>query len=226
VRNKGEELARLCRCAVRRPRRQLALAVVVSGWALAWILAQISGPTSPLDVLAAVSGWAGMPVAWLEAASDWAVERSAPFGAVAVGAGLCWAATTERAQFPALLGWLALLAAGEALGYRPAVYGALLGLGVFLLVLGLLSWPFRRAFVVDRVALMPKDVLRAGATAAALSAVVPLIAPGVVVGRLLRPYLTRPPRPDPTRRAMPVIPQARRPGTHATRAPERPTADR
>jgi hypothetical protein len=45
-----------------------------------------------------------------------------------------------------------------------------------------------------RVVLMPRDVLHAGVTAATLSAVVPLLAPGFVLVRLCRPYVTRPPR--------------------------------
>ena len=106
-----------------------------------------------------------------------------------------WAATTEQGQLPALAGWFAVLVAGEAAGYEQAVQRAMLSMVVFLVVLAVGSITGRRAFVVDRVAVMPKDVMRAGVTAAVLTAVVPLIAPGLALTRLIRPYVTKPPRP-------------------------------
>lgn len=182
------ELLRLWRCAVRRPHRQLVLAAIVSCWTLAWVLGQVWGAApTPLGLL----GWTGVP---LEAASEWAQARAGVLGWCAVLGGLSWAATTERAQLPALLGWCAVLVAGEAIGYQPAVYRALLGMGTFLLVIGCLSFFGRRAFVVDRPAVIPRDVYRAGVTAAVLTAVVPVLVPGLAVARLVRPYLTKPPR--------------------------------
>ncbi|GLZ33892.1 hypothetical protein Lesp02_60800 [Lentzea sp. NBRC 105346] len=182
------ELVRLCRCAVRRPRWQLVLAALLSVWTLAWVLGQLGRePLSPLDLVA----WTGIP---LEAASSWARDRADVLIWCATLGGLSWAATTERAQLPALAGWLAVLVAGEAAGYEPAVHRAMLSMGVFLLVLALVSVTGRRAFVVDRIAVMPRDVLRAGVTAAVLTAIVPLLAPGLAVTRLVRPYVTKPPR--------------------------------
>ncbi|MEU5695667.1 hypothetical protein [Actinosynnema sp. NPDC020468] len=183
------ELARLCRCAADRPRRQLVLAVLVSVWSLSWVLGQAYGSPSPVDVVRAPVAWAGLPTGWLEAASGWLEGRS---GFLAITAGLLWAMTTTRRQGSALLGWLAVMLAAESVGYG-AVHRALLTLGVFLGAVVLASLLGRRAFVVDRIALVPKDVLRAAATAVALSAVVPLVAPGLAVAGLLRPYVTRPP---------------------------------
>jgi hypothetical protein len=222
MRERRKELARLCRCAVERPRWQLVLAVLVSAWTLSWILAQIAGPVSPLDVLREAVEWAGLPAGGLDAAGEWAGRRPRLFAVLAALAGLCWAATTERAQLPALTGWLALLAAGESIGYRNAVHGALIAMAVFLAAVAVLSLSGRRAFVVDRTALVPKDVLRAGATAVTLSAIVPLIAPGLLLVRLFRPYVTRPPRPDPTRAPIPRP----RSGTRVTAPVERPVPDR
>ncbi|MBP2334321.1 hypothetical protein JOF41_000499 [Saccharothrix coeruleofusca] len=191
VKEQRQELVRLCRCAVARPRWQLVAAVAVSLWSAAWVLGQVRGAPSPLDVLRAPVAWAGAPTGWLEAASAWCEGRTS---FLAVVGGLLWAMTTERQQLSALLGWVAVMLAAESTGYG-AVHRALLALACLLVVLGVASIPGRRAFVVDRVALIPRDVLRAGSTALALSAVVPLVAPGLAVAALLRPYVTRPPRP-------------------------------
>jgi hypothetical protein len=188
-----------------RPRWQLAVAVVVSAWSLAWILGQVTATPSPLDVLRGPIGWAGIPTGWLDAASEWTRARD-ELAVLAIVAGLLWAVTTERGQLPASTGWLAVLVAAEAIGYAAAVHRALLTLAAVIVVFALLSLPTRRTFVVDRITLLPKDVLRTGATAIALSAVVPLIAPGLLAAGLMRPYVTRPPRPDPTR---PRVPQPR-----------------
>lgn len=183
------EIARLARCVVRRPRWQLVLAVVLSVWTLAWVLGQLADtPLTPLGVLA----WTGVP---LDSASVWAQERAGVLAWLATLGGLSWAATTEQGQLPALVGWFAVLIAGEAAGYQHAVQRAMLSMVVFLTVLAAVSLTGRRAFVVDRVAVMPKDVMRAAVTAAVLTAVVPLIAPGLALVRLIRPYVTKPPRP-------------------------------
>lgn len=183
------EIVRLARCVVRRSRWQLVVAVLLSAWTLAWVLGQLADdPPSPLGVL----GWTGIPFG---AASRWAQDRVDVLVWLATLGGLSWAATTEQGQLPALAGWFAVLVAGEAAGYEHAVQRAILSMLVYFAVLALVSVTGRRAFVVDRVAVMPKDVLRAGITAAVLSAVVPLIAPGLAVTRLVRPYVTKPPRP-------------------------------
>ncbi|MFS8100220.1 hypothetical protein LFM09_24115 [Lentzea alba] len=183
------EIVRLARCVVRRPRWQLVVAVLLSAWTFAWVLGQLAHtPLSPLGVLA----WTGIP---LDAASDWAQERESVLVWLATLGGLSWAATTEQAQLPAIAGWFAVLIAGEAAGYERAVQRAMLSMVVFLIILAAVSLTGRRAFVVDRVAVMPKDVMRAGITAAVLTAVVPLIAPGLALTRLVRPYVTKPPRP-------------------------------
>jgi len=183
------EIVRLARCVVRRPRWQLVLAVVLSAWTLAWVLGQLAErPLTPLGVLA----WTGIP---LDAASVWVQERESVLVWLATLGGLSWAATTEQGQLPALAGWFAVLVAGEAAGYEHAVQRAMLSMAVFLVILAVVSLGGRRAFVVDRVAVMPRDVMRAGVTAAVLTAVVPLIAPGLALTRLVRPYVTKPPRP-------------------------------
>ncbi|NGY62737.1 hypothetical protein G7043_27850 [Lentzea sp. NEAU-D13] len=183
------EIVRLARCVVRRPRWQLVVAVLLSAWTLAWVLGQLAErPLTPLGVLA----WTGIP---LDSASLWARERVEILAWFATIGGLSWAATTERGQLPALAGWFAVLVAGEAAGYQHAVQRAMLSMVVFLVILAAVSLTGRRAFVVDRVAVIPKDVLRAGITAAVLTAVVPLIAPGLALTRLIRPYVTKPPRP-------------------------------
>lgn len=204
--DKRQELARLSRVAVDRPRWQLGFAIVVSAWSLAWVVGQAFGGPGPLDVLPV--RWAGLPTGWLDAARGWFDGRT---GFLAVAGGLLWAMTSARRQASALFGWLAVMAAAEDVGYV-AVRWALLTFAIFLAVMALVSLTGRRAFVVDRVAVIPGDVARAGATAVALSAVVPLVAPGLVLARLVGPYLTRPPR--------------RRPGTPIVRAAsaERPPA--
>lgn len=186
------EVLRLCRLAARRPRWQLVVAFPLSVWVLAWIIGQAVGDMTPLGLL----GWTGVP---LDPVSGWARARADVLVWLGPVGGLCWAATTERAQLPALCGWFAVLVAGEAGGYHQAVHRAVLSMAAFALVLGLVSLSGRRAFVVDRVAVIPRDVLRAFVTAAVLSAVVPLIGVGLAVSRLVSPYVTKPPRPDPTR---------------------------
>lgn len=182
------EIVRLARCVVRRPRWQLVVAVLLSAWLLAWVLGQLADhPPTPLGVLA----WTGIP---LHAASDWARERADVLAWLATLGGLSWAATTEQGQLPALAGWFAVLIAGEAAGYEHAVQRAMLSMVVFLVILAAASFLGRRAFVVDRIAVMPGDVMRAAITAAVLTAVVPLIAPGLALTRLVRPYVTKPPR--------------------------------
>ncbi|CCH28884.1 hypothetical protein BN6_15610 [Saccharothrix espanaensis DSM 44229] len=169
---------------------QLGFAVFVSVWSLAWVVGQGFGGLGPLDVVRGPVGWAGVPVGWLDSVGSWCAGRT---GWLAVVGGLLWAMTTARQQLSALFGWLSVMFAAESVGYG-AVHRALLTFAVFLVVLGLLSIPGRRAFVVDRIAIIPKDVARAAATSVALSAVVPLIAPGLVIAGLLKPYVTRPPR--------------------------------
>ncbi|XVS65951.1 hypothetical protein ACQPYE_07825 [Actinosynnema sp. CA-299493] len=198
MREKRRELAGLCRVAVDRSRWQLGFAAVVSAWSLAWVVGQAFGAPSPLEVLPV--RWAGLPTGWLDATRGWFDGRT---GFLAVAGGLLWAMTSASRQASASVGWLAVMAAAEDVGYV-AVRWALLSLAVFLVVMGLVSITGRRAFVVDRVAVIPRDVARAGATAVALSAVVPLVAPGLVLARLVGPYVTRPPR--------------RRPGTPIVRA--------
>ncbi|MEU4802586.1 hypothetical protein [Actinosynnema sp. NPDC023587] len=184
------ELVRLARVVVDRSPWQLGFAVAVSLWSLVWVVGQAFGGISPLDVVRGPLAWAGVPVAWLDSVGSWCAGRT---GWWAVAGGLLWATTTARQQWSALFGWLAVMFAAESVGYG-AVHRALLTFAVFLAVVGLVSIPGRRAFVVDRIALIPKDVARAAATALALSAVVPLIAPGLVIAGLLKPYVTRPPR--------------------------------
>lgn len=173
-----------------RPRWQLGCAVLVSVWSLAWVAGQPFGAPGPLDVLDRPLEWAAVPTGWLDAVGAWCAGRT---GWLAVVGGLLWAMTTARQQVSALFGWPAVMFAAESVGYG-AVHQALLTFAVFLVVVGLLSIPGRRAFVVDRIAIIPKDVARAASTAVALSAVVPLIAPGLLIAALLKPYVTRPPR--------------------------------
>jgi hypothetical protein len=197
MQGRRRELARLWQVAVRRPRWQLWAAAAVSLWTLGWIVGQADHASSPLDVLRAAFGWADVPTGWLDATADWLrADRRRPLLAVlAVAGGLLWSSTTERNQLPALLGWLAVMVAAEGIGYAAAVDRALITFAAFVGLLLVLAVPGRHAFVLRRIVLMPRDVLHAGVTAAALSAVVPLLAPGFVVVRLCRPYVTRPPRP-------------------------------
>ncbi|MEO6089085.1 MAG: hypothetical protein ABIQ18_38830 [Umezawaea sp.] len=204
MRDQRREFVRLCRCVVAGPRWQVVVAVVVSAWTFAWILGQFGGtPVSPLAVVRAPVEWAGIPSGWLDAVGEWVQERQGALAGLAVVAGVLWAVTTERGRLAAPTGWLAVLVAAEAIGYAAAVHRALVTLGVVIAVFAVGSLVGRRAFVVDRVALLPRGVLHAGATAVALSAVVPLIAPGLLIAGLVRPYVTLPPRPDPTRARIP-----------------------
>lgn len=190
---------RLCRCVVSGPRWQVVVAVVVSAWTFTWIVGQVgSSPVSPLAVLRAPVDWAGIPSGWVDAVGGWVRARRGVLAGLAVVAGLLWAVTTERGRLAAPGGWLAVLVAAEAIGYAAAVHRALLTLAVVIAVFALLSLLGRRTFVVDRIALLPRGVLHASATAVTLSAVLPLLAPGLLVAGLVRPYVTRPPRPDPT----------------------------
>ncbi|HWO63192.1 MAG TPA: hypothetical protein VNO31_24475 [Umezawaea sp.] len=203
MRDQRREFVRLCRCVVTGPRWQVVVAVVVSAWTFAWILGQVGGAPSPLGVLRAPVDWAGIPSGWLDAAGEWVRARQGVLAGLAVVAGVLWAVTTERGRLAAPGGWLAVLVAAEAIGYAAAVHRALVTLAVVIGGFALLSLLGRRAFVVDRIALLPRGVLHAGATAVTLSAVVPLLAPGLLVAGLVRPYVTRPPRPDPTRARVP-----------------------
>ncbi|SDN56383.1 hypothetical protein [Allokutzneria albata] len=195
---------------VARPRAQLVLAVPVSLWALAWVGGQfVEGGArwSPLDVLRSVTGRFGVPdPGWPAAVSAWLRDplHHGLLSWLAVAAGLLWAATSARAQVPALAGWLVLMVAGEGLGYVPAFTRAAGAMAGFITLLAVLSLPNRGRMIVRRIGLLPRDVLRAGVVAAALSLLVPLLAPGLALTRLLRPYLTRPARPDPSRRGVPV----------------------
>ncbi|MET0135131.1 MAG: hypothetical protein ABW215_16240 [Kibdelosporangium sp.] len=197
MRTLRRELARIWACVTGRSRWQLVLACVVSAWTLAWVIGQaVAPPMAPLDVPRALAEWAGVPTGWLDSASGWASDpaRRWGFGALAIAGGLMWAATTERAQLPAVLGWLAVLVAAQGIGYHPAIFRALIAMLVLVAVLTLISLPGKVSVMMNRVVLIPRDVVRAGATAAAMSAMVPLLAPGLAVVRLLRPYVTRPPQ--------------------------------
>lgn len=204
MRTLRRELARIWAVVTDRPRWQLVFACVVSVWTFAWVVGQgIAPPMSPLEVPKALLDWAGAPVGWLEAAGDWARDPSRwwVFSVLAVCGGLLWSATTERAQLTALFGWLTVMAAAEGIGYHPAIFRALIAMGAFITILWLLSLPGKVSVMNNRVTLVPRDVLRAGATAAAMAALVPLLALGLVVVRLVRPYVTRPPKV--------VVPRAR-----------------
>jgi hypothetical protein len=197
MRTLRRELARIWACVTDRPRWQLLLAGVVSIWTLAWVIGQaVAAPMAPLDVPRALAEWAGIPNGWLDDASGWArvPSRSGVFDVLAIAGGLLWAATTERAQLPAVFGWLAVMVAAEGIGYDPAVFRAVLSMLVFIALLIVISLPGKVSVMMNRVVLIPKDVLRAGATAAAMAAMVPLLVPGLVLVRLVRPYVTRPPR--------------------------------
>ncbi|MFD9738927.1 hypothetical protein [Umezawaea sp. NPDC059074] len=204
MRDQRREFVRLCRCVVTGPRWQVVVAVVVSAWTFAWIVGQVGAtPLSPLAVVRGPIGWAGIPIGWLDAVGEWIRDRQDVLAGLAVVAGLLWAVTTERGRLAASTGWFAVLVAAEAIGYAAAVHRALLTFGVVVAVFAVLSFLGRRAFVVDRVALLPRGVLHASATAVTLSAVVPLIAPGLLIAGLVRPYVTVPPRFDPTRSRIP-----------------------
>ncbi|PRW64164.1 hypothetical protein CEP50_06775 [Actinopolyspora mortivallis] len=188
------EVLRLCRVAGQRPAWQHVAAFVVSVWTLWWIGGQFLVPQaapSALEIWTNLLERAGITdVSW----SDRVVRAWQRAGMVlAVAGGLLWAATTERGQTPALAGWVAVMLASQYLGYQPAVLVALVSLVGLVSVLWLVSLVNGR-FVDRYPRLLPADVLRAGVTAAALSAVVPLYAPAIGVFRLLRPYFTQPPR--------------------------------
>ena len=208
----GRELAGLLRSVASRPRWQLIAAMIISTWTLAWILSQIAAETTPLGVIRNLLRWVGASTPdWLDKATDWCRHpmRRGFLMAMALLVGPVWAATTERSQLPALLGWLMVMAAGEGLGYRPAVHRAVLALAVFITVLFVWALPNRRRMVDRQMLLLPKDVLRAGTTAAALSAIIPILTPVVILVRILQPYLTQPPErtqwrsSDRTRRSVP-----------------------
>ncbi|MCO1577747.1 hypothetical protein M8C13_18485 [Crossiella sp. SN42] len=200
--------------AVSRPRWQLVVAFPISVWVLVWVGAQFNttgAVFTPLDVPRAVLSRFGQGAAgWLDVVGGWLRDpaHAGLLTATAWAAGLLWAATTERTLLPALAGWLLVMAAAEGLGYQPAISRAVLVLAGFIALLALCALPNRGKLVDRRARLLPVDVLTAGAVAAALSGMVPLLAPGLAVTRLLRPYLTKPARPDPSR---PVIPAARPP---------------
>ncbi|MFI0463725.1 hypothetical protein ACH347_06560 [Saccharopolyspora sp. 5N102] len=188
------ELLRLYRAALDRPRWQRVLAFAVSLWTLAWIIGQFvtpeDGPTA-LDVLGRLAARLGLTgVEWAERITE---TWQSSGGGFALLGGLLWAATTERGQLPALLGWIAVMLGAERLGYQPAVLLAVGTMVGFVLVLWLAALTSDR-FVDRRTTLLPRDVLRAGVTAAALSAVVPLYAPASFLARLGNPYLTKAPR--------------------------------
>ncbi|MBP2319619.1 hypothetical protein JOF56_000004 [Kibdelosporangium banguiense] len=211
MRTLRRELARIWACVTDRSRGQLVLACVVSVWTFAWVLGQaVAPPMAPLDVPRGLLGWAGVPVGWLDAVSQWARDpsRGWVFAVVAVAGGLLWAATTERAQLTAVSGWLAVLVAAEGIGYHPAVFRAVIAMVGFIAVLVLLALPGKVSVMNSRVTLIPRDVARAGATAAAMAAMVPLLAAGLAIIRLVRPYVTRPPKV--------VVPRARDAEDHKT----------
>ncbi|SDP64404.1 hypothetical protein SAMN04487905_106226 [Actinopolyspora xinjiangensis] len=192
------EVIRLCSVAGSRPHWQRLAAFVVSVWTLWWIVGQFLAPDSSPS---AVEVWRGLlervgvfDTAW----SDRVVSTWESAGALlAVFGGLLWAATTERGQVPALLGWIAVMLGSQRLGYQPSVVIAVTTMVGFVLVLWVVSLANSR-FVDRYPRLLPGDVFRAGVTAATLSAVVPLYAPAAVVFRLFHPYLTRTPRILPT----------------------------
>ncbi|MEV4318021.1 hypothetical protein [Actinocrispum sp. NPDC049592] len=197
MRTLRREMARIWACVTDRSRGHLVLAAVVSLWTLAWVIGQaVAPPMTPLDVPRSLMSWADIPTGWLDNVTEWArnPDRSAVLGLVAIAGGLLWAAGTERAQFPAVLGWLAVLVAAEGIGYHPAVLRAVLAMVGFIAVLTLVSLPGKVSVMMNRIVLIPKDVIRAGATAAAMAAMVPLLVPGLAIVRLLRPYVTHPPR--------------------------------
>lgn len=194
VRGNVGEVVRLCWVAGERPPWLQVAAFVVSVWTLWWIGGQfvVSGaPPSAIEVLGNLGGRFGLAESsWGErVARAW--EHAGPV--LATAGGLLWAATSEREQSTALLGWVCVMLGSEQIGYQPSVVvavGALVGFVVVLLGCSI---------VVERTArgvprMMSRDVVRAGVVAATLSAVVPLFAPCFFAFRLVRPYLTRPPR--------------------------------
>ncbi|GAA4613827.1 hypothetical protein [Saccharopolyspora hordei] len=210
MRERRQELARLYRVALDRPRGQQVLAFAVSAWALVWILGQFAAhPDSPsaLDVLSDVAARLGVATGgWDERlAQAW---QSGGAGLAVLG-GLLWAATTERGQAPALLGWIAVMLGAERLGYQPAVLLAVATMVCFVLVLWLAALVSGR-FPERRAVLLPRDVVRAGVTAATLAAVVPLFAPAFALDRVVRPYLVKGPRRTSSAPFVPEQPGPRR----------------
>ncbi|MCI2421454.1 hypothetical protein MOQ72_28870 [Saccharopolyspora sp. K220] len=194
VQAQQRELARLYHVALNRPRWQQAVAFVVSLWTLAWIIGQFlapqDGPTA-LGVLGQLAARLGLTGGtWAERLTE---TWQSSGGGFAVLGGLLWAATTERGQLPALLGWIAVMLGSERLGYQPAILFAVETMAGFVVVLWLAALTSGR-FVDRRSTLLPRDVVRAGVTAAALSAVVPLFAPVFFLTRLGNPYVTKAPR--------------------------------
>lgn len=181
-----------------RSRGQRLAAVIVSVWTLWWIGGQFfAEETAPsaIEVLGDMLRRLGVTDASWASRVAGAWEEAGPV--LAVLGGLSWAATTEHGQAPALFGWVLAMLASVHLGYRPAILIALAAMVGFVLLLWTLS--FVGGHFVDRgPRLLPQDVFRAGVTAATLSAVVPLFAPGCLVYRLLDPYLTSSPRPLPS----------------------------
>ncbi|SHF41437.1 hypothetical protein [Streptoalloteichus hindustanus] len=192
------ELARDARSA---PRWQLAVAGLLSVLWLCWLVDQAGDARSPLGVLRAGLTWADLPGAWLDGTRAWlaAPHRRTVVGVAAWAAGVLWAATARRRVLPAVVGWVLLLTVADALGYQAAARSAGLGFAVVVGVLLALSVPLRRRPVVRRARLLPRDVFVAGARAAALTVLVPLSAPLLVVAAVCHPYLTRPPRRLPVR---------------------------
>ena len=171
----------------------------MSLWALAWIVGQFLAPAhgpSALGVLGELAARVGITGGgWTQRVTEtW--QHSG--GGLAIFGGLLWSATTERGQLPALLGWVAVMLGAERLGYRPAMLVAVGSMVGFVVLLWITAQISRR--LLERTTLLPGDVLRAGVTAAALSAVVPLFAPALFLTRLGNPYLTKGPRPIPAQR--------------------------
>ncbi|MEB3367862.1 hypothetical protein [Saccharopolyspora mangrovi] len=192
-------LRRLVLVALDRPRWQQVVACCVSLWALAWIVGQFVAPEhgpSALGVLGELAARFGLTGGgWAQrVAETW--QHSG--GGLAIFGGLLWAATTERGQLPALLGWVAVMLGAERLGYRPAMLVAVASMVGFVVLLWITAQISRR--FLERTTLFPSDVVRAGVTAAALAAVVPLYAPMLFLSRLGSPYLTKGPRPVPAQR--------------------------
>ncbi|WP_229679959.1 hypothetical protein [Saccharopolyspora thermophila] len=212
------ELARLYRVALDRPRWQQVLAFAVSLWTLAWIAGQFLGPDdapTALGVLGELAARLGLTGgSWSQRLVEtWQTSG----GGFALLGGLLWAATTERGQLPALLGWVAVMLGSERLGYQPAILLAVATMVGFVVVLWLAALTSNR-FVDRRTTLLPRDVVRAGVTAAALSAVVPLYSLAFFLTCLGRPYLTKAPR---------LLPLERAPGRGGgTRIPEQPAPHR
>ncbi|MCP2256678.1 hypothetical protein LX15_000361 [Streptoalloteichus tenebrarius] len=196
------ELARAGRAA---PRWQLVVAGVVSALWSCWMIDQVGAGRSPLGVLRAGLVWADLPADWLDQARAWlaAPHRRPVVDAAAWAVGGLWAATHRRRVLPAVVGWLVLLTVADALGYAVAARHAGFGFAVVVGVLLLLSVPLRRRPMGRGVRLYPKDVFVAAARAAALTILVPLSAPLLVVAALCDPYLTVPPRRLPVRLPLP-----------------------